>query len=166
MNGYPPEVQGFHDVLQRIPGLVRADTTLSGLEQIGTADLSQIELADLPHAVLRRTTGMRGEGLIQIDFAVESNARGWRALEFMAWAIKDLARAGELVQLRPLALPPMVFNEIQLGRTLRFVIDIFVMLNGEVEPALKKLATLTATFETYLQLYGAALHTGDTIASA
>jgi hypothetical protein len=155
---YPPQVQGFHDVLARVPGVVRVDTSVTGLEGIGLDELALPELADLPHAVLRRAGGQRGEVVVQVEFEVEQSAAGWRGLEFIAWAIKDLSRSGELVQLRPTALPPIAHESIQLGQTLRFLIDVFVHLDGDIAAALDKLARLAGYFDRYLSLYSTALY--------
>lgn len=154
---YPPPVQDFHDQLLLVPGVLRADTSITSLEDLPLEALSQPELAELPHAVLRRSPGITDEALIQVEFEVEQTLAGWRALEFIAWAVKDMARGGELVQVRPVGLPPIAKGKIQLGETLRFVIDIFVMLDGSVQPALDKLVELTGHFRKYHEFYGSAL---------
>lgn len=158
MSEYPPQVQRLHDALMRIPGVLRADTGITSVQGLTPEDLAQLELADLPHAALLRAPGLPDEAVVQVDLELEPSAAGWRALEFLAWSVKDLARSGQIIQIRPIALPPIALGQVQLGTTLRLLIDVFVTLDGSVEPALRKLDELSAMFETYLQLYDAALH--------
>jgi hypothetical protein len=47
-------------------------------------------------------------------------------LEFLAWWVRDLSRSGDQIQLRPMAIPPKAYD-VQLGRTLKFIIDHFII---------------------------------------
>lgn len=156
-DSYPVEVEGLHRALLRIPGVIRADTGITGVERLTPDELALPELADLPHAAIRRSTAQRGEAVVQVELELERSERGWKGLEFIAWATKDLSRSGEPVQLRPIGLPPIAQGRVQLGQTLRFVLDIFVLLDGSAAPALDKLAELTVYFDKYVELYGDAL---------
>lgn len=85
---------------------------------------------DLPHALLRRTKGgLKDEAWANTEFELSRDEAGWLTLEFLAWWVRDLSRAGEQIQLRPMALPPKA-HEVQLGRTLRFIMDHFIVCPG------------------------------------
>jgi hypothetical protein len=84
------------------------------------------EFGDLPHALLRRTgCGLENEAWANTEFELSRDELGWPTLEFLAWWVRDLSRSGEQIQLRPMALPPKAY-EVQLGRTLKFILDHFV----------------------------------------
>jgi hypothetical protein len=156
-DAYPAEVRRFHDVLVRIPGVVEAETRLTSLRGIAPGDLADVDLAELPHAAVRLAGLPPDMAVLQVEFDLTRDERGWRALEFIAWAVKDLARSGEQVQLRPTGLPPLVHETVQLGRTLRFQLDAFVTAPEDIAPALAKLDALAGYFEKYLALYGQVL---------
>ena len=77
----------------------------------------------------------------------DADSRGWVALEFLAWWVRDLSRGGQAVHMRPLALPPVGYGT-QLGRTLKFAIEFFFINQGEsLGPVLKKLGDLAESLE-------------------
>jgi hypothetical protein len=85
------------------------------------------EFGDLPQVPIRRTDGgLENEVLIQVEIIFNRTADAWVSLEFLAWWVRDYARSGHQIQMRPTALPPKAF-EIQLGRTLKFFIEYFVI---------------------------------------
>jgi hypothetical protein len=156
---YPPQVEAFHVQLRRIPGIVRVDSSITGIGDITAEQLGAPDLAQLPHALIRRGAAA-DDALIQIEFEVEETTTGWRALEFLAWAAKDLARGGEQIQLRPVALPPIANGRVQLGRTLQFELELVVALPEDALPALEKYEQLSKQLALYIQLYDRALFGG------
>ncbi|CAH8711242.1 hypothetical protein M5W83_14540 [Paenibacillus thiaminolyticus] len=53
-----------------------------------------------------REGGLENEVLIQFEFAIDQSVEGLQSLEFLAWFVRDYARGGKKIQLRPFALPP------------------------------------------------------------
>jgi hypothetical protein len=152
---YPPQVQRFHTALERIPGVwdvASGSTTLDGL---APEAMSDPEVAHLPLGALRRTRGgLPREAFIQFEFSLEPSTRGWRALEFLGWFIRDRARGGEPIQLRAFGLPPQVGDQVQLGKTLGFQIDLFFPEAPPLEAALQKVDALADGLEGAWKLYG------------
>src|SRR5262245_49492551 len=96
----------------------------------------------MPHAPLRRTNGaLPDEAWVYTDFELTPDTKGWVTLEFLAWWVRDCSRGGEQIQLRPMGLPPMFSeDQVQLGTTLKFLLDQFVICpGGDYSPALEKL---------------------------
>lgn len=153
---YPPEVDRLHAALESLPGLTEASSGIESLQGITGNHLRFPDFAHLPHGALRRTDGgLEGEALIQTEFRIERSERGWRTLEFLAWFIRDQARSGELIQLRPFALPPMAGGEVQIGNTLHWQIDLFCPDTGEdLSPQLERVARIAEALETAVSLYG------------
>src|SRR5690349_6529837 len=117
MSQYPAEVQEFHDALREVPGVLSADLAIRGLEVVDERTLSlPVEFGDLPHLTLRRTKGgLPNETLVTAKVRFTQDRRGWVAVEFLAWWVRDLSRSGTWVQMRPVALPPRAYGT-QLGR--------------------------------------------------
>lgn len=131
MAKFPAEVLAFHKAMKRLVAVVDVTTGLKNLAEF-TPDtyIMPGEFGDLPHALLRRTKGgLKNEVWVNTEFELAQNDAGWLTLEFIAWWIRDLSRSKELVQLRPMALPPVAYD-VQLGRTLKFIIDQFVICPG------------------------------------
>jgi TPR repeat protein len=142
MSQYPPEVQQFHDALCEVPGVRSVGLEIRGLEGLDERMLSLPgDFGDLPHLALQRTKGgLPNETLVTAKVRFTQDQKGWVAVEFLAWWVRDLSRSGTLVQMRPLALPPRAYGT-QLGRTLTFAIEFFFVNEGEDNgPILKKLA--------------------------
>ncbi|MFT5525711.1 MAG: hypothetical protein ACI9HK_003681 [Pirellulaceae bacterium] len=161
MSQYPPEVQKLHDAFGRLSGIEEVAIGVQGLDGITDRELTLAgEFADLPHATLRRSEGgLPNEVLVTatIRFDQEPGRDGWVALEFLAWWIRDLSRSGKTAQMRPLALPPVAY-EVQLGRTLKFAIEFFLVNETEdLTPALQALAEIADSLNSNIELYADAL---------
>jgi len=161
----PPQVQAFNDTMLRIPGVLDVTTGLKDLAEY-TPETYRLpgEFGDLPHALLRRTNGgLQNEAWVPTEFEVSRDEAGWIALEFLAWWVRDLSRSGEQIQLRPMALPP-VAGKKQLGTTLRFLIDHFVVCpEGETSVALEMIQnraeSLSSSLEEYADVLGSSSDT-------
>jgi hypothetical protein len=132
MAKYPKQVEAFHKALRR---LAAVQDVLTGLKDLSsyTPDIYSFpgEFGDLPHALLRRTGGgLKDEAWAHTEFVLSRDEAGWLTLEFLAWWVRDLSRSHEQIQLRPMALPPKAY-EVQLGRTLKFIMDHFIVCPGE-----------------------------------
>jgi len=105
---------------------------------------------------LRRTSGgLDQEALIQFEFYVKPTPQGWRTLEFIAWFVRDQGRGGRQIQLRPYALPPQVGQNIQLGHTLRWHIDLFCPNSGaDLSPELAQIHEIATTLSAAVDIYG------------
>src|SRR5262245_12389250 len=112
MSQFPKEVENFHKALQRLSAVQEVMTGLKGLADY-TPDTYSLpgEFGDLPHALLRRTKGgLKNEAWANTEFELTHDKAGWLTLEFLAWWVRDLSRAGEQIQLRPMALPPKAYD--------------------------------------------------------
>jgi hypothetical protein len=152
---YPPEVETFHSALLKVPGVSDVASGSASLDGVTPEHLSLPDFAHLPLGAIRRTGGgLTGEAFIQFEFSLEPSSRGWRALEFIGWWVRDLARSGEPIQLRAFGLPPQVGDQVQLGKTLGFQIDLFFPAAPPMAEALKKVETLAQALEDAIKLYG------------
>jgi hypothetical protein len=153
---YPPALERLHRSLACLPGVFDVCSGIESLQELTRDDLHFPDFAHVPHGALRRTNGgLPGEALIQIEFRLEPSSVGWRSLEFIAWFVKDQARSGELIQLRPFALPPMVGEQVQLGGTLKWHIDVFCPDTGaDLSPQLAKLDRIASELELAVGVYG------------
>lgn len=152
----PPGVQALYDAVEHLPGVRSVEMHIQPLDGITTAELGLPgEYADLPHALLARTDGGRaGEKLVAAEITFGQDKDGWTSLEFLAWWVRDLSRSGVVVQLRPVALPPRGFG-LQLGRTLRFVMEFFFIDESDDNNAvLAKLGDYAASLQESLRDYG------------
>ena len=68
--------------------------------------------------------------MIQLEVIFDRSPDAWLSLEFLAWWGRDWGRSGHEIQMRLMALPPKVY-EVQLGRTLKFFIEYFVIENSD-----------------------------------
>ena len=155
MSGYPPEIEQFHQTLSSLAGV---DSVISGVDDLSSVDaelLSAAEYAHLPHAALLRTGGgLDNEVLIQFELALQQSQEGWHALEFLSWFVRDCARGGSKLQLRPFALPPVTPNGRQLGHTLKFHLDLFVDgIEDSLAPALHVISDINRSLEFAISLY-------------
>lgn len=160
---YPPELERLHRALAGLPGVSGVCSGIESLQELTGDDLRFPDFAHVPHGALRRTNGgLPGEALIQIEFRLELSSVGWRSLEFIAWFVKDQARSGALIQLRPFALPPMVGEQVQLGGTLKWHIDLFCPDTGDdLSPQLAKIDRIARGLESAVHLYGHLIGTSD-----
>lgn len=74
-----------------------------------------------------------------VKFALTKSEMGWRTLEFLAWAVSDIARAGEALLLIPTSPPPYLNTP---GAVLTFVIEYRVDSLVEAERIRKTAAFL------------------------
>lgn len=165
----PPQVQKLVDGISALPGTVACYCGPKPLSQYELSHLSLPgEFGDLPQVAIRRTEGGRDfEVLIQTEVHLDRTANAWLTLEFLAWWVRDLARSGHDVQMRPMALPPKA-NHIQLGSTLKFLIEYFVIEEGEeYTKTLEAAEDLGNSIATNFVMYGEcfsnpAEYTGET----
>lgn len=156
---YPAPVQALHAALGRLAAVQEVTSGVKRLADLGpdTYGLPG-EFGDVPHALLRRTGGgLADEYWANTEFALTRDDAGWLTLEFLAWWVRDLSRSGRQIQLRPMALPPRGY-EVQLGRTLKFVIDHFAVCpGGGPAPMLAELQERADALDLALDLYAAVL---------
>ena len=159
MSGYPEQVQRLHDALRQLPGVEAVELGIQGLDGITERDLSLPgEFGDLPQVALMRTAGGKpDEVLATATIRFYQSLAGWVALEFLTWWVRDMARGGTMVQMRPLALPPVAFVK-QLGGTLKFAIEFFfVCPDHDTSPVLEALDRHAASLEESIETYADAL---------
>ena len=155
----PDQVEAFHQVMRRLVAVKGVTTGLKNLTSY-TPDTYSFpgEFGDLPHALLRRTGGgLENEAWANTELELSRNEPGWQTLEFLAWWVRDLSRSGEQIQLRPMALPPEAY-EVQLGSTLRFLLDHFVICDGQGnDAALRMMQERADSLDRSINLYAEVL---------
>jgi hypothetical protein len=156
----PPQVVAFNSALERLVAVRDVGTGLKRLVDFPPNTYSfPGEFGDLPHALLRRTDGgLKGEKWLNTDFELTKDDAGWRTLEFLAWWVRDLSRSGEQIQFRPMALPPQAYD-VQLGRTLKFIIDHLVVCEGDglaeaLELMQARADSLNGNIDDYAEILG------------
>lgn len=156
---YPKEVQHLIDVISLLPGVAACFCAPKHLSSVTPVELSLPgEFGDLPQVAVMRTGGGReNEVLIQTEIIFERTHEAWISLEFLAWWVRDWARSGHQIQMRPVALPPRGF-QIQLGRTLKFLLEYILVEEGdEFEATLKKVESMAESiaesFEDYRECF-------------
>lgn len=164
----PPQVQTLIDAISALPGVAGCFCGPRPLAEFEVRHLSfPGEFGDLPQAAILRTKGGReNEVLLQVEVILDRTPGAWLSIEFLAWWVRDWGRSGHEIQMRPMALPPKGF-EIQLGRTLKFFIEYFVIEDDEsFEKALAIAAemgeSIRENFEHYQECFdNPAPFTGD-----
>jgi hypothetical protein len=128
----PPQVQTLVNAVSALPGVAGCFCRPRPLGPIEVSNLSLPgEFGDLPQAIVMRTNGGReSEVMIQVEVILDRSPGAWLSIEFLAWWVRDWGRSGHEIQMRPMALPPKAY-QIQLGRTLKFFIEYFVIEPGE-----------------------------------
>lgn len=152
---HPPEIERLRTIIFTMPGVVEVEAEHAFLEDFNVEDLSLASFGDLPHATIRRTSGgLQGEALGQVFIALSPTVQSWRTLEFISWQVRDWSRAGQNIQIRTRGLPPIVGDRIQLGSSLRVIIDLFVS-GLDVDPGklLRNLDEFAKAIELSLRLY-------------
>ncbi len=160
MTKLPNQVEAFHRAMRRLAAVQEVTTGLKNLASY-TPDTYSFpgEFGDLPHALLRRTGGgLENEAWANTEFELSRDEAGWLTLEFLAWWVRDLSRSGQQIQLRPMALPPKAY-EVQLGRTLKLIIDHFVICpGGDPDAALQMMQeradSLDRNIDDYAEVLG------------
>jgi len=160
MADYPKEVEAFHKAMNRLVAVGEVTTGLKELDSLPTNTYSLPgEFGDLPHALLRRTKGgLKHEVWANTEFELSRDKEGWLTLEFLAWWVRDLSRSGDQIQLRPMALPPKAY-EVQFGRTLKFIMEHFVICSGEdfdaaLETMQDRADSLNENLDDYAEILG------------
>ncbi len=151
----PPQVQTLVDAISALPGVAGCFCSPKPLEGFDVSDLSLPgEFGDLPQVAIMRTNGGReNEVMIQTEVIFDRSAEAWLSIEFLAWWVRDWARSGREIQMRPTALPPKAY-EIQLGRTLKFFIEYFVIEDGEAyENTLEAAGEMGESIASCIELY-------------
>ena len=125
-------MQSLVDAVSALPGVAGCFCRPKRLAQFEPNHLSLPgELGDLPQAIIMRTNGGReNEVMLQTEVILDRSAGAWLSIEFLAWWVRDWGRSGHEIQMRPMALPPKAY-EIQLGRTLKFLVEYFVIEEGD-----------------------------------
>ena len=166
VDDYPNQVKVFHRALYQFRGVIEVNTGLKRLDKIALEDYGLAgKMGDLPHALLRRTQGgLAHEAWANTDVILSYDRAGWLTLEFLSWWVRDQSRSGKQIQMRPQALVPVVNEEIQLGHTLKFVIDHFCVLSdNSSEAMLTMLANRGESLGTAIDAYADVL--GDLLVS-
>lgn len=155
MSHYPNEIQDFHAVIVKLRGITEIESGVDNLEVVDAEVLGFPPFAHLPHAALLRTGGgLDNEVLIQFELGIDYTAEGLQAIEFLAWFVRDAARGGAKIQMRPFALPPESPYGRQLGTSLKFHIDLFIdEIEDTLEPAYEEIRRLTESLETAIRVY-------------
>jgi hypothetical protein len=152
----PKEVAEFRDAISSIEGVSEVEIDKIYLPDVSVEDLSLPgPYADLPIATLRRSKGgLKNEILVSAMFRIERNEAGLKALEFLAWWVRDLSRGGKNIQIRAIGLPPIAGENKQLGRTLRFSIDFFFSSpKQDMKEVLNKIGELAKSLNLSRRLY-------------
>ena len=159
MDSLPTEIHEFIGAIRSLGGTESVEPSKWYLPDIPLEQLSLPAFGDLPLAVLRRSGGAVGEELlICLVIRPQRNAQGWRTVEFLSWWVRDVSRAGTQVQIRSIALPPQIGGQVQLGQTLRFVIEFFWRDDGQdMQRVLCEFRRLANSLARSQQLYANAL---------
>jgi hypothetical protein len=160
---YPPQIERLRSALKALPGVIEVEANHTPLQDISVQDISLVEFGDLPHAAIRRTSGgLPAEALGQIFITFSPSVESWRTLEFVSWQARDWSRGGRNIQIRTRGLPPMVGDQIQLGSSLRAIIEFFVTgLDTDPERLLREMDEFGADLEDSLRLYCLDWHDGS-----
>jgi hypothetical protein len=155
----PIEVVDLRNTLMRLPGIADVSIQPKRLDGLDTEVLSFSEMADLPSGALRRTRGgLPGESLVQVWFTVDKTPESWTSLEFLGWFVRDACRAGDVAQIRVRGLAPRVGDQVQVGTTLEFVIEWFVIdADATLKPLLERVRQETANLQLFMKLYSGLL---------
>lgn len=155
MGQYPIAIEQFHQTLLQLKGITEVESGVENLEPIDSEMLGYSACAHMPHAALLRTGGgLQQEVLIQFELVTDYSTESFLSLEFLAWFIRDCARGGTKVQLRPFALPPETPLGRQLGTTLKWHIDLFVDgIEESLDPAFEIVGQMNQSLQTAIELY-------------
>lgn len=152
-------MQSLIDALSALPGVAGCFCAPKPLAEVELEHLSLPGgFGDLPQAIITRTAGGRdNEVMLQTEVIFDRSAEAWLSLEFLAWWVRDWGRNGHEIQMRPMALPPKVY-EIQLGRMLKFFIEYFVIeeddsLDKTLAVAGEMGASIAQCFELYAECF-------------
>lgn len=155
MNNYPKEINDFQNKLASLQGIENVCSGIDRLENIKDKDLGFADFSHLPLATLLRTGGgLPDEVMLQFEFSIDRSIESLNSLEFISWFIRDLARNGTKIQLRTFALPPQGPSGNQLGHTLKFHIDYFLIEpSGNLRAILDKVSALSQSLDYAIGIY-------------
>lgn len=127
-------IHRYQEVLESLPGVIHTDVSPNPIGGIEPSHLSLgAEFADLPQVAIMRTDGGReNEVVYRTTIMFDRAADSFLSIEFLAWWVRDWARSGHCIQMRVRALPPRGY-EIQLGRTLQFFIEYFMLTDAPMD---------------------------------
>ncbi|PSV32893.1 MULTISPECIES: hypothetical protein [unclassified Photobacterium] len=163
-NDMPSEVLALKKAFQAIPGIRSAEVGKHHFSKEDIVTLNEVyfsgEYADLPISMYRRSGGnLNNEILINVAFEIQKNALGLQALEFLSWWVRDLSRSGDNVQIRAIGLPPIVGDKVQLGDTLSFWFEAYIVTEREdMGLVLNEISDLTQSLNTSFNLYKSAFN--------
>lgn len=155
MGNYPLAIENFHNTILRLKGISTIESGINDLEPINSELLALHEYSHLPHATLLRTNGgLKNEVLVQFEFTLDNSIESLSSLEFITWFINDHAKSGVKIQLRPYALVPVTPYGRQLGKTLKFHIDLFIDgINETLQPVFEVVSVLNKSLNLFIDLY-------------
>jgi hypothetical protein len=151
---YPAEIQEFQDLLASLLGINDVCSGIDEISDLHAAALCLLEYAHLPiGAMLRSDGGFPNEHLLQFEFTIDGSRESLASLAFLSWFVRDQARGGEGVQLRPFALPPQP-SGLQIVDTLKFHIDLFLKCQrGDLPGLLKPVLSLHKALKMAIEIY-------------
>ena len=153
----PPEVEALEEAFSAVPGIHSVDISNHHYDKNNLEEAEALyfagPFADLPIAMLKRTGGnLEKELLIAVEFRIEPNEKGLKGLEFLSWWVRDASRSGKNWQIRTIGLPPVIGEETQLGETLRFWFEAYVVTEEEdMGQVLEKVGLLAESLKDQLQ---------------
>lgn len=162
-DGMPQEIINFQNAFKSVPGVIQVEIGKHYYSKDDVNKLDEIyyggQYADLPIAMLRRSNGnLENELLINVEFTVAPNKQGFNALEFLSWWARDISRSGDNVQIRSIGLPPIAGERIQLGSTLRFWFEAYIVTEREdIDLVLAKVSEFSKSLEESVKQYEPAL---------
>lgn len=158
-NAQPKEIGDLEAEFTTIPGITSAFVSKHHFSKEEITSLEEVYFggayADLPIAMYKRSGGnLKNEILIFVEFTIEKNEKGFNALEYLSWWARDLSRSGDNVQIRSIGLPPIIGDKTQLGSTLKFWFEAYIVTEKEEMPlVLAKVSDLAASLERANKLY-------------
>ena len=155
----PQQVTDLEEAFKSIPGISSASVGKQIFSREEVIQLEEIyfagEYADLPIAMYKRSGGnLPNEMLIYVEFNILKNTQGLNALEFISWWARDLSRSGDNVQVRSIGLPPIVGDQKQIGNTLKFWFEAYIVTEKEdMGLVLKEIGTLASSLNSSISIY-------------
>jgi len=157
--GPPEQVIALESAFRSVPGISEASVEKHYYSKEDLIKLEELNFggkyADLPIAMLKRSEGNpQNEVLIVVEFRIEMKEQGLKALEFLSWWVRDQSRSGENLQIRTIGLPPMAGDKIQLGNTLRFWFEAYIVTESEdIKLVLAEMGKLANSINENLKFY-------------
>ena len=155
MNDYPKEINDFQNKLASLAGIENVCSGIDRLETVNGTDLGFPDFSHLPIATLLRTNGgLPNEIMLQFEFAIDRSPESLNSVEFLSWFVRDQAKSGKKIQLRTFALPPQGPSGVQLGATLKFHIDYFLIEpSGNLQLILDRVSELSQSLDYGIRIY-------------